>query len=407
MTPTLLIDLDETLLGSDMGNFLPAYLEAVGRHFDSFAPPEAVLPALLSATRRMIENNRPDRSLKQVFDNTFYPALNLQEANLRESVAAFYQEVFPGLRQLTQPFSESARVVRAAAERGYIIAIATNPLFPRAAILQRLEWSGISPQEPAIHLITSYEDFHFAKPNPTYYAEVLARLGWPEGPVVMVGDEYENDILPARRLGLAAFWVGGAADLPENGTIPPSARGKLADLIPWLDATDPEDLVPDYDRPVAMEAILRSTPAALAGLTAGLPEADWTLRPDPKEWSLAEILCHLRDVEEEVHLPRLRKLIEEPNPFLPGMDTDPWAEERLYICQNGPEALQAFIDCRMELLALIESLSPEDWWKPARHAIFGPTHLSELVNIHAGHDQLHVRQAGQVLETIRSLAERE
>ena len=402
MTPTLLIDLDETLLSSDMGNFLPAYLDAVGRHFDSYAPPEAVVPALLSATSRMIQNNRPDRSLKQVFDSAFYPAIHLKEADLRESVEAFYREVFPGLRQLTRAFSEAAEVVRAVAERGYTVAIATNPLFPRAAILQRLEWAGISPELPAIRLITSYEDFHFAKPNPAYYAEVLARLGWPEGPVVMVGDEYENDILPARRLGLAAFWVDGAAQPPEDGAVPASGRGKLTDLIPWLDSAGPEALAPDYNHPAAMEAILRSTPAALAGMSQALPEADWTLRPDPTEWSLTEILCHLRDVEEEVHLPRLRKLIEEANPFLPGMDTDPWAEERVYICQNGPEALRAFVDCRLELLALIETLSPEDWQKPARHAIFGPTHLSELVNIHAGHDQLHVRQARQVLDSILS-----
>lgn len=404
MAPTLLIDLDETLLGNEMGTFLPAYLDAVGRYFDSYAPNEAFVAELVNSTRRMAGNNRPDRSLKQIFDSTFYPALNLEEADLRESMVAFYREVFPGLRRLTETFPEAIQVIQAAVERGYEIAIATNPLFPRAAILQRMEWAGVSPEMPVIRLISSYEDFHFAKPNPAYYAEILARLGWPEGPVVMVGDNFENDIQPARRLGLAAFWVDRAAPLTENGAIAHPAGGTLSEFIPWLDAQDPEALAPDYSSPVAMEAILRSTPAALDALSQGLPEGDWTLRPEPEEWSLTEILCHLRDVEEEVHLPRLRKLTGEWNPFLPGMDTDPWAEERLYICQNGPEALKAFVDCRLELLALLEALSPEDWGKPARHAIFGPTKLSELVDIHAGHDQLHVRQAVQVLEAIRSPA---
>jgi hypothetical protein len=43
-------------------------------------------------------------------------------------------------------------------------------------------------------------------------------------------------------------------------------------------------------------------------------------------------------------------------------------------------------------MSLLEQLSPADWERTARHAIFGPTHLRELIAITAGHDQLHVRQ---------------
>jgi hypothetical protein len=37
----------------------------------------------------------------------------------------------------------------------------------------------------------------------------------------------------------------------------------------------------------------------------------------------------------------------------------------------------------------------------ARHAIFGPTHLSELVNIIAGHDILHVQQVYAALQSLK------
>jgi hypothetical protein len=46
----------------------------------------------------------------------------------------------------------------------------------------------------------------------------------------------------------------------------------------------------------------------------------------------------------------------------------------------------------MEQLALLEGLKAEEWSLSARHAIFGPTQLHELVNITAGHDRLHIRQ---------------
>ncbi len=109
------------------------------------------------------------------------------------------------------------------------------------------------------------------------------------------------------------------------------------------------------------------------------------------------ILCHLRDVDMEVNLPRLNKVLHEVNPFLPGEDTDPWAKDRNYILQDCDEALDRFIITRMEIVSMLETLSPDDWERSARHAIFGPTRLIELVKIITGHDRLHVQQAHEVL----------
>jgi hypothetical protein len=124
-------------------------------------------------------------------------------------------------------------------------------------------------------------------------------------------------------------------------------------------------------------------------------------QPAPDEWSVVEILCHLRDVDNEVNLPRIYKMIQETNPFLTGKDTDPWANERQYICQDGPQALQDFITARLKLLSLLEGLPLADWERPARHSLLGPTHLNELVGIIAEHDRLHVRQVNRTLGGVK------
>ncbi len=113
---------------------------------------------------------------------------------------------------------------------------------------------------------------------------------------------------------------------------------------------------------------------------------------------MTEIICHLRDVDEGVNLPRLKKVLQEDNPFLPGEDTDPWASERGYKNQNGRQALRQFITVREQMMEMLEAMDFEDWERPARHAIFGPTRLRELVNFIAGHDRLHVQQAFEVLK---------
>ena len=139
-------------------------------------------------------------------------------------------------------------------------------------------------------------------------------------------------------------------------------------------------------------AMLRGIPAAMNTLTANLDSASWHKSPAPGEWNLTQIACHLRDVEREVNLPRLKNVVSGNNPFITGIDTDAWADERQYASQDGPQALQAFFAARQEMLDLLAALTDLEWQAPARHAIFGPTTLQELAGFIASHDRLHIRQ---------------
>jgi len=145
--------------------------------------------------------------------------------------------------------------------------------------------------------------------------------------------------------------------------------------------------------------VLCSTPAALATLCRQKTDNLGT-QPAPNEWSPAEVFCHLRDVDAEVNLWRLKKVLTENNPFIPGQDTDPWADTRHYVRQDGLQALEDFTKARKQVLQLLENLPREAWDRPGRHAIFGPTSLLELVNIIAGHDILHVQQVFRAMQPL-------
>lgn len=398
MTITLLVDLDDTLLSNDMGVFIPAYLRALGKHMAEYAEPETLIAQLLASTQQMLQNDRLDRTLKGTFDASFYPKLGLDYEGVQRPLEAFYADIYPNLKSLTQPRPQAVEMIERAMKLGYQVAIATNPLFPHTATTQRLAWAGLPPEKYAFTAISTYENFHFAKPNPAYYAEVLAQMGWPEKPAVMIGNDPQADIEGAGRLGLATFWVvdgKGGASHPSN---PRSATGNLDEVLPWLEATSPESLEPDFNNPVALKAILKATPAALSTWVRELPPAAWTKRPDAKEWSLTEVLCHLRDSDLEINLPRLQVILRQENPIVEGVNSDTWAEERDYFHQDGAEALSDFAQTRIKLLALLEGLGEEDWDRPARHTIFGPTTIQELVKFTARHDQLHIRQIKNILD---------
>ena len=143
-------------------------------------------------------------------------------------------------------------------------------------------------------------------------------------------------------------------------------------------------------------ACLRATPAALATLTATLSSDTWLHFPQPGEWCLTEILCHLRDVEREVHQPRFRRVLKEPDPFIAGEVTDRWVQERQYSKQDGRQALADFVAARKETLTMLDGLETE-WSRTCRHAIFGPTTLQELVGFTAEHDRAHIQQVWKTI----------
>lgn len=392
----LLFDLDDTLLGNISNTFVPAYMQSMAMRLSSVANPTVFIKILMEAVQQMMEDQNPGQTLEEKFDAAFYPALGVKRQDVQGLFDAFYAEDYPKLRSLTQSKPEAVQVVHQVLDRGDQAGIATNPLYPRNAILQRLDWADLSADAVPFVLIPSYETFHFSKPNPAFFAEFLAQLGWPKAPVVMVGNDITLDIGSARQLGLSVFWMNndGAGTWNGEGVIPP--HGGLNDLLPWLDTSTPSPLPTNFNSPAAMLAVLRSTPAALATLCRQRPQ-NLTKRPAPNEWSPSEVLCHLRDVDAEVNLWRLQKVLNENNPFIPGKDTDPWAEVRQYCIQDGIQALSDFTQARIHVLNLLEDLSPDSWDRPARHAIFGPTTLRELVNIIAGHDILHVQQVYKAL----------
>ena len=397
MKPLLLFDLDNTLIYNDMDKFLGVYLKALGKHLSSRIAPEKMVPLLLAGTDKMIKKQIPSRTLEEVFDQVFYPGMGIPKEELVEDISRFYGEVFPGLKTVTQFRPEAVQLIEFAFRNDYPVVIATNPLFPRRAILERLDWAGIPLDKYPYQLVTSYETFHFAKPNPAYYAEILAQLGWPERPALMIGNSLEDDILPASQIGIPGYFLTDRP-IPFPESIQPySSQGPFEQVLSWIKETGEKDNDQTPQSATWLLSILRSTPAALETLSANLEAQEWKQKPAANEWCLTEIVAHLRDVDREVNLPRLEKVCQEDNPFLSGVDTDPWANERQYFLENGLNARQEFLTVRTKLLELVTGLSETGWQRSARHAIFGPTNASELVGIIATHDQLHIHQSFETI----------
>jgi FMN phosphatase YigB (HAD superfamily) len=395
MSLTLLLDLDDTLLDTNLSAFIPAYYQALSQHLADYTAPDSILRALMSGVNTMMQSEDPLRTLEEIFDTDFYAALGVAKSDLSHVLDEFYDEIFPVLRQYTRPRPEAVPLIHWAKSQGYRIAIATDPLFPRKATYHRLRWAGFDPGE--FELVSTVEHFHFSKTHPAYYAEVLGRLGWPEGPVLMVGNDPERDLVPARRLGLGTFFVDGdSASRPGIAT----GGGRLADLRPWLESVDLHSLEPSFRSRDAVLAIMISTPAVLRSLSASLTEDSWRKEPSRDDWALNQIVCHLRDTEREIHQLQIQLMIEREGAFIPRPDSGVWANEREYLNVDGSQALVDFALARIETLKTLRSVDETIWSRSARHAIFGPTDFLEVTGFMADHDRLHVQQAWKTLKSV-------
>ena len=400
MITTLLFDLDDTLLGNDMGTFLPAYFERLAQYFAGVAGSERLIQELLSATQAMAANTDPERRLIEVFTDCFSEGTGWAPKDWQPRLEQFYAGRYGELRAVTTPRPEARSVVEWALAQGHEVAIATSPLFPLGAIHDRLRWAGLDDYPFA--LVTGVETSHFAKPLPEFYAEVLGRLGRRPDQALMIGNDWDNDIVPASALGMKTYWVTPNGAGAETGAkLPGAARG-----LDWVQAQPvgqgplmgiaqtlaklPDEPAPPHGP--GLPFLLTGNLAALMGDLADWPAELWPRRPANGEWSLTEIICHLRDVELEVNLPRMRHVVETANPFVSGADTDPWALERDYQAQDGPAALRAFATARKASARYLRGQPASIWTRTARHAIFGPTQLVEIVGWILDHDLIHLEQ---------------
>jgi FMN phosphatase YigB (HAD superfamily) len=228
MISALLFDLDGTLLDSDMEIFMPHYMRALAAKLAHVIAPDTLSNALIASTRLMMSRSDHTQTNKDAFWADFLARVNRTYDELGPLLDEFYLQDFPGLQRHTAMKPAARAVIQAAFDLSFTVVIATQPVFPLAAIKHRLQWAGVGDLPYA--LITSYENMHSTKPAPAYYGEICALIGHAPKQCMMIGNDPDADIRPAARAGLHTFWLSdqGQAAIPG---LPADYSGSLPDLL--------------------------------------------------------------------------------------------------------------------------------------------------------------------------------
>ena len=226
----ILFDLDGTLLDSSMDNFLPVYLKALTARVAHLFEPKAFVTRLLWATEQMAANDGRATN-QEVFMTAFFPYEGRQRAELEPIFDAFYAEDFPKLQSVTRCKPEARGVIQTVIDLGYDTAIVTNPLFPEAAVRERMRWANVA--DLPFGWVTTYENSRYAKPNLRYFDDACAHLGRAPADCLVVGDEHMDMV--AKNMGCDTYLVEGPMTALRPDTPEPTYRGALADLPALLE----------------------------------------------------------------------------------------------------------------------------------------------------------------------------
>ncbi|MGN0551657.1 MAG: HAD family hydrolase [Acutalibacteraceae bacterium] len=227
MISTILFDLDGTLLPMDQEVFVNSYFKELSKTMKPYiSDSKALVKAVWAGTEKMMANDGKMTN-EQCFWNTFCAVFGEDILKLKPKFDSFYENEFNNVKN-SVGFNPLAReCTEILADKGYTLIAATNPLFPRSATLNRLNWAGVDSK--IFSKITTYETSSYCKPNTEYYKEILEDAGINAESCMMVGNDVSEDMCVSK-INMDTYLITDCIINSKNTNIENIKQGSFEDF---------------------------------------------------------------------------------------------------------------------------------------------------------------------------------
>ena len=224
---TILFDLDGTLVPITQEDFSRVYFGLlIQKAKDMNIDTESMKKGLFGGVNAMVNNDGSalnENAFWQVFLSVTKADREATEPIFRD----FYANEFKKVKSVMQPTEISKMLINNLKDKGYRLILATNPLFPIEAVVERMSWVGLTADD--FEYITTYENSSYCKPNPKYFAEILEKLNLKVEDCLMVGNNTVED-MAAQNVGIKTFLVTDVLENEKNIDISVFDNGSLEEF---------------------------------------------------------------------------------------------------------------------------------------------------------------------------------
>lgn len=168
-----------------------------------------------------------------------------------------------------------------------------------------------------------------------------------------------------------------------------TARAYVAALIELLGGRNPMHVM------AATPNSLREAVSELSDKAIRSPEAE-------NKWSVVQVVQHLAD-SELVYGYRMRLIVAEDAPDIPGYDQNAWTENLRYNDVAITDALADFAATRTMNLRWLSGLSESELDRWGMHSERGEESVRHIVKLLAAHDLVHLKQIDRIKAAVAIL----
>jgi len=152
--------------------------------------------------------------------------------------------------------------------------------------------------------------------------------------------------------------------------------------------------------------MLRSAPDRIQEMTAGLSPEQLRAGPGPEDWSVVEVLAHIRACAD-VWGGCIARMLAEDHPTIRAIDPRTWMRDTDYPNLEFQPSFAAFTKQRADLMATLEQLSSDQWPRKATMTGSGKPidrTLQSFAERLAIHERPHLKQINRTANAIREQA---
>ena len=230
MIRAILFDMGGTLDGDGL-HWLERFL-ALYKSFGVKLPRDSIREAFDEAERKSAQDDTiASANLAQMIElhvKWQLAHLELNDPDLERHLAEGF------LQPARKAAADNARLLATLVERGFQLGVVSNGCGNVETLCADFGYT------PFLSLIVDSRHVGLFKPDPAIFLHAAEKLGGDPATILMVGDSFERDIVPAKKAGLKTAWLEGPVprQCPDPAWVDLHLR-KLADLPRALSAASP------------------------------------------------------------------------------------------------------------------------------------------------------------------------